>query len=152
MLKRIFHNSLQKYKKDSGAHFTYDLGVSLVRAGTVVMLFSAVLIVLVLLSDIDRDSAEIFGEILLIFTIIGAILFLIGLREERLAMKYPRNDVDIKETAIVLSGDETDDLIDEFDREYKKQHRNWLEDPPEYAHPRGDHGNDLFRIETKTTD
>ena len=152
MLKRNLHNALQKYKKDSGAHFTYNLGVSLVRAGTVVLLLSAAFIVQVAISDLDKEAADILGELLLIFLIIGVTLLLIGLREERLAMKYPRNDVEISETAIVLSEEETDDLMDEFDREYKKQHRNWLEDPPEYDHPRGDHGNDLFRIEKKTKD
>jgi hypothetical protein len=73
-------------------------------------------------------------------------------RLQRIAMKYPRNDVEISETAIVLSEEETDDLMDEFDKEYRKYHRNWAEDPPEYDHPRGDHGNDLFRIEKKTKD
>ena len=67
-------------------------------------------------------------------------------------MKYPRNDVVIGETALVLSEEETDDLLGEFEREYNKTHRNWVTDPPEYDRPSGTHGNDLFRLDRKDGD
>ena len=69
--------------------------------------------------------------------IVGLPILFIGLGEERIAMKYPRSDVAIGETGIVLSGEETEDLLDEFEREYRKLHRNWVTDPPEKELPDG---------------
>ena len=253
MMKRLFHNITQTLKKDSGAHFTYNLGVSVVRAGAVILCLAAIVFLFSII-HIDRKleylgdtRAEVrgiwrreehhsplniyreffpkyeyyvifgfeyrgefrekqeyiteysyetytslgLGEIsspmhlyssenegyylslkdideaekefrkcyhsLIDLSVVAFWLFIIslpvlfvGLGEERLAMKYPRSDVAVGETALVLSEEETDDLMDEFDKEYRKYHRNWAEDPPEYDHPRGDHGNDLFRIEKKT--
>ena len=43
MLRRIFHNALQTLKKDSGAHFAYNLGVSFVRFGAVLLGAAAIM-------------------------------------------------------------------------------------------------------------
>lgn len=259
MLRRFFHNFLNSLRKDSGAHFTYNLGVGFVRVGVLLLLAAAVLFVCSFIHpgvslecigetdarlmgiwrvndaftgieviddafptyryyfvvkycfsyseydydnehehscyitremfeeyvDLDLESvihlniyenvselnyypgyffspdgtakaeqemrranpttlvsgSSVFWVLMLAFPVL-----LIGFGEERLAMKYPRSDVVIGETALVLSEEDTDDLMDEFNREYSKYHRDWLADPPEYDHPRGDHGNDLFRI------
>lgn len=252
MAGRLIHNITQTLKKDSGAHFTYDLGVTFVRAGVAMLGLSLFVLVLSFFhfgkrleyvgdvrsellgvwqveenhSDLnffrelfpkyfyyivlgydtgdrhsektqyvtesnfeayrgmglgeiqkpmhmyesahegyifslkdrkgaERDFREAYPPIIdlraisLWILILSLPVFFVGLGEERLAMKYPRNDVNIGETALVLSEEETDDLMEEFEREYSKHYRNWLKDPPENDRPRGDNGNDLFRIEKK---
>lgn len=140
-VRRFFHNALNSLKKDKGAHFTYNLGVSLVRAGVVVLLIALAFLVPVLVEyDPYTEMSQFYLQVLIPILLIGLAILLIGIREERIAMKYPRNDVEISETAIVLSEEETDDLLEEFDREYKKQHPNWLETPHALEDSQADRG------------
>ena len=234
MLKRFFHNFLQSFRKDSGAHFTYNLGVGCVRAGAVIIGAALLLFGLSFLHlggrlhydsdirasitdmeiirhkdnwllnlvmpkfryrvdfefEINGDKREVrqyvseneyrgyvdlselpsmpmrcyitddgrfylsmleqgsaekeyrseypthdFKIAAFWVFIIGLPVLLVGLGEERISMKYPRSDVVIRDTSIVLSGEDTDDLLGEFEREYRKTHRNWLTDPPDNEPP-----------------
>lgn len=50
--------------------------------------------------------------------IVTTVLFSIGMREIKIAMKYPRTDVPYDTTDLAMKGD-TDDLMNEFDEAYK---------------------------------
>lgn len=50
--------------------------------------------------------------------IVTTVLFSIGMREIKIAMKYPRTDVPYDITDLAMKGD-TDDLMSEFDEAYK---------------------------------
>lgn len=50
--------------------------------------------------------------------IVTTVLFSIGMREIKIAMKYPRTDVPYDTTDLAMKGD-TDDLMSEFDEAYK---------------------------------
>lgn len=237
MLKRLFHNVLQSFRKDGGAHFTYNIGVSFVRTGAVIIGVSLLIFGLSFLhlgsrlrydSDIrveitgseiirykdnwlinlvlprfryrvdfryeenglqhdrrqfvtkeeyngyvelselssftlkrykaddgsdylsiydhklaERAYREVYPSLgfkLFAFWVFAAGLpiLLIGLGEERLAMKYPRSDVNIGDTSIVLHEEAADDLLGEFEREYSRTHRNWAADPPAGENSDGD--------------
>lgn len=60
---------------------------------------------------------------------LSVLLFMIGRRQIGLSMKYPRSDVEVGETAIVTAEDDPVDLLGEFEREYRRTHRNWAELP-----------------------
>ncbi len=51
---RLFHNFFQMFKKDSGAHFAYNLGVSYMRFSVVVFVLFAVLTALAILQPENR--------------------------------------------------------------------------------------------------
>ena len=44
-MKRLFHNFLQSLRKDSGAHFTYNLGAAFMRAGAALILAAVFVLV-----------------------------------------------------------------------------------------------------------
>ena len=74
-------------------------------------------------------------------------IWLIGLGQERLAMKYPRNDVDLNGTSLTPAEQkEQDDLMKEFDEAFEKFQQNKAAGLPTSVPPRSD---DKHRLEKK---
>lgn len=60
-MKRRLHDFLHSFKKDSGAHFTYNLGVSLMRAGAVSMLIGLLILLAAIIFPPSR--LKLVGEV-----------------------------------------------------------------------------------------
>ena len=97
---------------------------------------------------------NLFGLIAAWLSGIGVFVIGIGLGEERLAMKYPRTDVDISENAIVSAEEKayTDELLKEFDEAFEKFQANKAAGLPTSEPPRTDgkkYGEETLRLEKK---
>lgn len=252
MIRRFFHNALQTLKKDSSAHFTYNLGVSFVRLGAGLLGAAVILWFVFIFNPLDlllyrsdtqaviydmhvetiehtgsrggihttyiyhvcfntdvagthvyvdqtipgsvfdtyeemggkgvyldvklyksqktglyvsrrgwflaqleygrAHPATTAGIIALICAGLSFIAISAGLREERLAMKYPRTDVEIGATGLVAEDDETNDLLKEFDEAYEKFKANKAAGLPTSEPPRRRKDNDeeeTLRLEKK---
>lgn len=121
---RLLHNFFQMYRKDNGAHFTYNIGVGFVRAGTTALLMALVLFV-------KYKSGEMYFDWWISVLVLSLVLLGVGLGQERLAMKYPRTDVDLdKKDLVVVSEKQMDELMKEFDIAYQKVMHNRDPVPP----------------------
>ena len=138
---RLLHNFFQMFRNDSGAHFTYNIGVWFVRAGTAMFLIAAALFVNFMLNDYEWHSW-------IGLLILSIVTFVIGFGQERLAMKYPRTDVDLdKKDLVVVSEKQMDELMKEFDIAYQKVMHNRDPVPPPTDRAKPDENQ--LRIETK---
>lgn len=80
-----------------------------------------------------------FGVYAVYLCYIAFPIWLIGLGQERLAMKYPRNDVDVNGTSLTPAEQkEQDDLMREFDEAYEKFQQNKAAGLPTSVPPRTD--------------
>ena len=117
-MKRSLHNFFQMFKKDSGAHFTYNLGVWFVRVGAALFLSAAALYVRFMIEETHWSSW-------LSVLLISILLLFLGAKQERLAMKYPRTDVGLdKNDLVVIGKKQMDELMKEFDEAYQKVMHN----------------------------
>ncbi|MCR5123399.1 MAG: hypothetical protein K6B74_13385 [Ruminococcus sp.] len=57
-LKSLIHNALQTLKKDDGAHFSYNLGVSFVRLGAVLLCAAVLLALAFIINPTDLLSSK----------------------------------------------------------------------------------------------
>ena len=89
---------------------------------------------------VHRRSSAYTAEVLSFYALLGAlVIFGIGAGQEKLAMKYPRNDVELSGTAITPEQQaETDELMREFDEAFDKFQHNRQAGLPTSVPPRTD--------------